>query len=174
MRNTIMTEKIARRGVRVPAEYEADLFDQVLVRDVASKTLVTLRGEQSLQELRRWIASHAPGSSHQGFPVLDERGVLLGVLTRRVLLDPAIADERRLAELIRRHPTVVYDDNTLRDAADHMVRHEIGRLPVIERATGRLVAMVTRSDLLGAHRRRLRETHEASQHITWPKIRKAG
>jgi CBS domain-containing protein len=115
------------------------------------------------------------GSSHQGFPVLDEGGVLVGVLTRRVLLDPSIAGERKLMELIRRHPTVVYDDNTLRDAADHMVRHEIGRLPVIERASGRLVAMVTRSDLLGAHRRRLRDTHEPTQHITLGTLRrKAG
>ena len=175
MRNTIMTEKIARRGVRVPAEYEADFLDLVLVRDVVSKTLVTLRGEQALREVREWIASHAPGSSHQGFPVLDEGGVLLGVLTRRLLLDSSIPPERKLAELIQRHPTIVYDDNTLRDAADHMVRHEIGRLPVIERASGKLIAIVTRSDLLGAHRKRLHETHEASQHIAWGAMRrKAG
>src|SRR5436309_10016227 len=70
MRNTIMTEKIARRGVRVPAEYEADFLDLVLVRDVVSKTLVTLRGEQALREVREWIASRVPGSSHQGFPIL--------------------------------------------------------------------------------------------------------
>src|SRR5205814_473767 len=125
-----MTEKIARRGVRVPAEYEADFLDQVLVRDVASPTLVTLRGEQTLAEVRQWIASRVAGSSHQGFPILDERGFLQGVVTRRALLDQSIAGDKKLAELIARPPVVVYDDNTLRDAADHMVRHEIGRLPV--------------------------------------------
>src|SRR5918911_2146849 len=31
MRNTIMTEKIARRGVRVPGEYAADFLDQIQV-----------------------------------------------------------------------------------------------------------------------------------------------
>ena len=36
MRNSIMTEKIARRGVRVPTEYAADFLDQVLVRDACS------------------------------------------------------------------------------------------------------------------------------------------
>ena len=54
-----------------------------------------------------------------------------------------------------------------------MVRHEIGRLPVIGRATGRLIAMVTRSDLLGAHRKRLRETHEPRRHISWRAMRPA-
>src|SRR6476660_5289174 len=34
MQNTIMTEKIARRGIRVPSEYAADFLDQVLVRQV--------------------------------------------------------------------------------------------------------------------------------------------
>src|SRR5947207_8418210 len=36
MPNSIMTEKIARRGVRVPAEYAPDFLDQILVRDAAS------------------------------------------------------------------------------------------------------------------------------------------
>jgi CBS domain-containing protein len=157
MRNTIMTEKIARRGVRVPAEYEADFLDQVLVRDVASKTLVTLDANQTLANVRHWIASHAPGSSHQGFAVLDSAGLLLGVLTRRTLLDPERGADAQLSTLIKRPPIVVYADNTRRDAADHMVNHDIGRLPVIDRQTRRVVAMITRSDLLGAHRRRLRE-----------------
>jgi CBS domain-containing protein len=175
MRNTIMTEKIARRGVRVPAEYEADFLDQLLVRDVASPTLITLRAQQPLAEVRSWIASRADGSSHQGFPILDGGDVLRGVVTRRALLDESINGQTTLEQLLTRPPVVVYDDNTLRDAADHMVRHEIGRLPVIERSSGKLIAMVTRSDLLGAHRRRLRDTHEASQHLSWKRLaRKAG
>ncbi|HSR66204.1 MAG TPA: chloride channel protein, partial [Xanthomonadaceae bacterium] len=43
MRNTIMTEKIARRGVRVPTEYAADYLDQVLVRDSASRNVTALK-----------------------------------------------------------------------------------------------------------------------------------
>src|SRR4029079_4585604 len=96
MRNTILHEHIARRGVRVPAEYEADFLDQVLVRDVASKTLVTLRGEQTLREGRAWITSYARGSWHQGFSVLDAKGTLQGVLTRRVLRDPAHQEDVQL------------------------------------------------------------------------------
>jgi CBS domain-containing protein len=156
MRNTIMTEKIARRGVRVPHEYEADFLDQVLVRDVASKTLVSLKGEQTLTQVRDWISTRSPGTSHQGFAVMDA-GRLLGVLTRRQLLDHSLAGETPLATLIQRPPIIIYNDNTLRDAADHMVNHDVGRLPVIDRQTRHVVAMITRSDLLGAHRRRLHE-----------------
>ena len=53
---------------------------------------------------------------------------------------------------------VVYDDNTLRDAADHMVIERVGRLPVVGAArTARSIGIISRSDLLAAHRRRLAE-----------------
>lgn len=167
MRNTIMTEKIARRGVRVPSDYEPDHLDQILVRNVVSRELVTLQTEQTVGEVRRWIASHAVGTSHQGFPVLDQNGVLHSVITRRTLMDPSVPEASSLADQAKRPPVVVYDDNTLRDAADHMVRHGIGRLPVIERSTLTLVGIVTRSDLLSAHRHRLSETSEPTRHISW-------
>src|ERR1019366_7344794 len=83
MRNTIMTEKIARRGVRVPAEYAADFLDSVLVREVATRKPVTL-----LAGARKWIEAGGPGTSHQGFPLVDENEILIGVVTRRTLLDP--------------------------------------------------------------------------------------
>src|SRR5439155_19674021 len=89
MRNTIMTEKIARRGVRVPAEYHADFLDQVLVREVASKDVIALLSDQPLDEVRAWINSGSGGTTHQGFPILDSKTKLIvGVLTRRNLLDP--------------------------------------------------------------------------------------
>jgi CBS-domain-containing membrane protein len=42
-----------------------------------------------------------------------------------------------------------------------MVNHDIGRLPVIDRANRRVIGMITRSDLLVARRHRLREMREA-------------
>src|SRR5205814_8632737 len=123
-----MTEKIARRGVRVPAEYEADFLDQVLVREMMSKQPVTLRTDQILATVRAWIAARGEGTRHQGFPIVDEQGILAGVLTRRVLLDPATPDEKKLVELLTRPPSIVYDDSTLLDPYDHLDNHDLGRL----------------------------------------------
>jgi CIC family chloride channel protein len=169
MRNTIMTEKIARRGVRVPAEYHADFLDTVLVRDVMSKNIVTLVADQSLDEVRRWIASGVVGTSHQGFPVVETgSGMVIGVLTRRNLLDPAIEGTVVVKELVKRAPSIIYSDRTLRDAADHMVNHNIGRLPVVSRERpGQVIGMITRSDLLGAHRVRISARTEAQPGILW-------
>lgn len=159
MRNTIMTEKIARRGIQAPADYEADMLDQARVSSIMSKKVITLRGKTPLDEARTWIASRELGSSHQGFPVVNERGIIIGVVTRRDLLNPAATADQTVADLIRRPPLVVYDDCTARQAADHMVNHDIGRLPVILRSEpSRLVGVVTRSDILSVFRRRAGES----------------
>ena len=156
MRNTIMTEKIARRGVRVPEEYQADYLDGVLVRDGRSRDVVSLRAEDPVDVVRSWLASDAPGTRHQGFPVVDAAGELMGVLTaREIAMAPDAA--ARVSSLVKRPPVVVFEDESLREAADRMVEADVGRLPVVRRGhPHHVVGMITRSDLVGAHKRRLR------------------
>jgi CBS domain-containing protein len=161
-----MTEKIARRGVRVPGEYAADFLDQIQAGAAASRPVVSLPEGELLEAVRSRMLSRAPAYSHQGFPVVDGRGQLKGVVTRRDLLDPEHPGTRRVGELLRRPAAVAYEDSTLREAADHMVREEVGRLPVVSRKEpGKVVGMLTRSDLLSAHRRRLEESDLAEQHL---------
>ena len=158
MRYTIMTEKIARRGANVPAEYTADYLNQVLVRDAATRQVVALAADDTLASVRAWLSSHAPGSGHQGFPVHDRDGNLVGVLTRRDIFRTDEPETGQLWRLIKRPLAIAFEENTLREAADHMVREEVGRLPVVARDNPRkVVGWLTRSDLLSAHRQRLED-----------------
>lgn len=95
MRHTIMTEKIARRGVRVPTEYAADYLDHILVRNAASGPVVTLLAEEAVEAVRYRLTAGGEAWRHQGYPVVDGEGRLLGVVTRRDLLGP---DPRRGGE----------------------------------------------------------------------------
>jgi len=155
MPTSIMTEKIERRGVRVVGEYTADFLAQIAVRDVALRPVVTLRADDTVAGVRAWLASHVRGSDHHGFPVLDATERLIGVVTRRDVYENA-ADGRRLADVVRPDVAVIYDDCSLRDAADRMATRRIGRLPVVRRDQPEtVVGIVTRSDLVDAHARRL-------------------
>ncbi|GAC1339065.1 MAG: chloride channel protein [Myxococcales bacterium] len=173
MRNTIMTEKIARRGVRVPAEYSVDFLELVLAGAAATRDVVTLRAAQTVGEVRGWFAGNTVESRHQGFPILDDAGLLAGLLTRRDLADPAVAASATLRSLLHRPPAVAFEDNSLREAADQMVRENVGRLPVVSRKEPRrLIGLLSRSDLLSAHARRLQELDDASTHLRlWPRPR---
>jgi CBS domain-containing protein len=148
-----MTEKIARRGARVVSEYVADLLEQILVRDVASAPVVVLRADDPVERVAGWISRHASGYSHQGFPVVDEDDRVVGVVTRRDFHDVARANIR---DIVKRPPVVVFEDSTLRDAAEHMVREGVGRLPVVARDDPqRVIGIITRSDGLASHGRTL-------------------
>ncbi|HEY4130302.1 MAG TPA: chloride channel protein [Gemmatimonadaceae bacterium] len=156
MRSSIMTEKLARRGTNVPSEYAADYLERVLVRDAASQDVVTVRADQTLTDVRAWLSTRVDGTGHQGFPVLNAKDELIGVVTRRDLLDPARDGALRIGQIVSRVPVVVFGEHTLREAADHMVHASVGRLPVVKRESPRtLVGIVSRSDLLAAHRHRL-------------------
>jgi CIC family chloride channel protein len=166
MRHTIMTEKIARRGGRVPAEYTNDYLDQVLARDAATGEVVALAAEDTLGSVRSWFASRVPGTGHQGFPVIDSDGNLAGVLTRKDIFSVNESESSRLRDLIKHPPVVVFEDNSLREAADHMIRENVGRLPVVARSHQRKVTgWLTRSDLLSAHRQRLDDASVSTRHI---------
>lgn len=161
MRDTIMTRKITRRGIRVVSDFEADYLSQLLVRDCATRPVISLRGEERLADVLTWLASSAPETRHQGFPVIDGEGEVIGVLTRQDLLAAASRsgmDTRPVRAVITRPAVRIAETATLRDAADRMVREGVGRLVVVrEEAPLRPTGIVTRSDLLGAHARRLEE-----------------
>ncbi|HEY1697127.1 MAG TPA: chloride channel protein [Polyangiaceae bacterium] len=171
MKNSIMTEKIARRGARVVSDYVADYLDQVLVSDVAAAPVVVVRADDTVNAVRAWIGRHAEGSAHQGFPVVDEEDRIVGVVTRRDLLDGEASDEA-LRKIIKRPPAVVYDDSTLRDAADHMAKEGIGRLPVVSRdEPDHVIGMITRSDIIAAHGGRLQRERLGEPRYRLMKIR---
>jgi H+/Cl- antiporter ClcA len=154
-RTSIMTERLARRGTRVETAYSLDYLTRIPVRDAMSTKPITLRAERTLASVRAWLDAGADGATHQGFPVLSGSGALIGVVTRRDLTGPEGPD-RSVGSVIKRPAVVIFPDSTLRDAADQMVRTQVGRLAVVERSDHRrLVGILSRSDLIAAHARRL-------------------
>jgi H+/Cl- antiporter ClcA len=174
-RHSIMTEKLARRGLTVRTEYAMDYLSRVPVSTVGLRDVSTLSGNATVNETREWLMSGTPRAAHQGFPIIDADGLLAGVLTRRDILAPSAKPTQLLSELIQRPPVVVFDHNTLRDAADQMVLEQVGRLPVVNReAPRRVVGILSRSDLLEAHEPRLREAREARRLRTLTSIARVG
>ncbi|MFN8544079.1 MAG: chloride channel protein [Candidatus Binatia bacterium] len=161
-RDSIMTAKLTRRGARVPSELGVDPWERLRVRDVATRPAVTLAAEERIGAVRDRLTAAA--GSHQGFPVVDARGLLLGVVTRRELLDAAHRPDDPIRALVHRTPVVAYANESLRQAADAMVVAGVGRLPVVERHAPRhVVGIITRSDLLAAQRRRVEEAHRVAR-----------
>jgi chloride channel protein, CIC family len=169
MRHSIMTERLARRGAPVPTEYSVDYLRQQLVRDHASTEVMTIRSDETLESALARVSDRAAGQTHNGFPVVDAGGALVGVVTRRDLDDPRVPRNITVGAALKRAPVAIYPDNTLREAADHMVHEKVGRLPVISRkGPPKVIGIITRSDLLEAHQTRLEAAAHAERSIQMP------
>ncbi|MET1029155.1 MAG: CBS domain-containing protein, partial [Dongiaceae bacterium] len=95
-----------------------------------------------------------PDARHKGYPVVDAAGRVTGLVTRADILDwtqnPDLADET-LAEMISDASlTVGHPDDLVASLADHMAEVDTGRIPIVDRDTGKLVGLVSRRDLLRA------------------------
>lgn len=170
MRHSIMTEKIARRGVRVVSEYEADFLSQVTVAQAASRQVDTLSADEPLVEAREVFENVGDLVRHNGFPVVDGSNSLVGVVTRREIM----AGEARgtVRDRVRRPPAITFSDASLREAADQMLLEDIGRLVVVDRANPvRIVGILTRSDILRAHCARLHDSAVAEKSLSVPTLR---
>jgi len=166
MRSTIMTEKIERRGVKVPSEYAADALERVSVGHACTRDVRSLKTSDELGEVRRWMLSGRERAQHQGYPVLDDAGRIRGVITRRDLLDPDKPGLTRIGDMLKRGPIVVFEDHSLREASDLMVAENVGRLIVVERANPtHMVGVLTRSDVLAANAKRIHEMRDISRQI---------
>jgi H+/Cl- antiporter ClcA len=156
MRTTIMTERLARRGVPVITEYSVDPLSQVLAAERSTRPVVTLLADQSIELTRAWLHTGQGSATHQGFPIVETNGKIVGVLTRRDLLADLAEGQHQLRDLIRRPPIVAWEYNSLREVADLMVLHRVGRIPVVTADPDRrVIGILSRSDLLNAHQGRL-------------------
>lgn len=168
MSETIMTEKIARRGVLVPSDYSPDILSQMLVRDTATYDVTSLDASSTLGDVRSWIAQGGSDSGHHNFPVVNGDGQLLGMITWRDLVNLNQPETKPVGELVHKPSAVLYENNTLREAADMMVHEGARRLPVVAQEDPRkLVAILSHSDIMSAHRRRLQEANETERSIQW-------
>ncbi|HEV3416564.1 MAG TPA: chloride channel protein [Pirellulales bacterium] len=167
MKRSILTEKVARRGLHVSREYTVDPLERLLVSEVMSADVVTVPAALPIRELvLQYFSGHGP-RKHQGYPVVDEAGRLLGVITKTDLLDEwmlrlaagADGTDGHLShiiafDLVNRSPITISPEDTCRTAAERMARAGVGRLLVVQaQQPAVVIGVVTRSDLLKSRAR---------------------
>ena len=161
---SIMTEKLARRGLRVHQDYESDILQQMRVAETMDRSAPTIPATMRIGELAELIARHDPSvSRHQALLVVDEKGSLEGIITRGDVLRALDREPSGAATALESSTTklvLTYPDETLSEAGDKMLRYDIGRLPVVERGNPRqIVGYLGRPNIMAARLRRLEEEY---------------
>ncbi len=163
---SIMTEKLRRRGLRIHQDYEADAMHQVAVSETMDRdnNIPKVIADLKVGELADRIARRDPEvSQHQGMLVLDRDGRLEGVITRGDImraLDKDPSGAMSVLDAGTREVVVTYPDELLHEAAAKMLRHNIGRLPVVDRGNQRqVVGYLGRPGIMAARLRGLDDEH---------------
>lgn len=158
-RASIMTEKLARRGLRIHQEYESDVLQHTLVSEMMDREPPTIPATTAVSELADRIArGDSEVSRHQALLVLEE-GKLSGMITRGdVLRALEKTPTATVLEASSRNVVVTFPDETLHEAMAKMLRYNVGRLPVVERSDDRrVVGYLGRPGIMAARLRRLNE-----------------
>jgi chloride channel protein, CIC family len=170
--SSIMTEKLARRGLKVPEEYEAGILKVVRVGEVMRKDVSPIPSDMSIGELAERMAGGGgnengrptgePGFNRmQCLPIADKDGRLRGIVTQGDLLRALEHDPHGKVTVLEAGsspPIVVYPDELAFDALLRMLENNIGRLPVVSREDPRvMVGFVNRPSILSAWTRHMEE-----------------
>ena len=162
--SSIMTEKLARRGLHVHQDYEADVLSQARVADTMEHELPAIPAGTTVSALAERIAQHDPAvARHEALLILDDTGKLAGIITRGDLLRALDKDSSGVMTVQQAGSTrlvLTHPDELVSEAAAKMLRNDVGRLPVVDRADHRkVVGYLGRSGVMAARLRRFQDEH---------------
>ena len=149
-RDSLMTEKLRRRGLHVGRHYGVDPFTNARVGDIMTTTVETFDVGSTLGEARTRFAA----GRHGAYPIVDGDR-LVGIVTRGdVLRDDDSDDDQPLVDHAATQVVTVTATDTAQTALRSMVDEHVEHVPVID-SERRLVGICTRTDLLKVRRRQL-------------------
>ncbi len=164
MKRSILTEKVARRGLHLTREYGIDPFETHRIGEIMLTNVRTIDATTTIRELAERRAKAADVFvRHQGAPLTDSEGRLVGVLTQSDLLralERPDSEEMTALEAGTVDPIVTYSDELVKHAVVKMLQNDVGRLPVVDRLDqSQLVGYIDRSQVMQARLKWYEEEH---------------
>lgn len=151
-RYTIYRNQVAKRSDS-PAhrgEYNIPLMTQILVSDAMNPNVVTLATTDAVETANKIMLE----KGFRGIPVVEAEKVV-GIVTLSDVL--RIPREQMastpIGSLMTQNLLVVHSDESLLSALERMTNNGVGSLPVVSRESGRLLGIVTMTDILRAYNR---------------------
>jgi CBS domain-containing protein len=151
LHESLMTEKLARRGLRVSGEYQVDVLRTTLVGHLMSREVATLPATATVGEARRLVLA----GGHNAYPLVDGERRCAGIVSRGDLLATGHADSTPVLEVASRDVVTATPEESALTALHRLLEEGVEHLPVV--VDGTLVGICTRTDILRARRRQLED-----------------
>ena len=165
MEHTIMTEKIARRGVKPPQSYEPDILESITVEQVINEDGIIISEDISIQEVCDWLNKEQNYKSNY-FIVANNEGQYKGILSSSNLFNNYNSQNTSIGTLIKNYPTAIQLHDTLRFTAEVMAKENVDVLPVISDEFNNIVGLVSYHDILATYKFGVDEHERKRPHIS--------
>ncbi len=164
MENTIMTEKIARRGVKTPHSYEPDILEKVTAGEVLDENGLVLSDENSIFEVQQWLEKENNYKSNY-FVIVNNQNEYQGIVSSSNLLSNHHNKSYLVGTLIKRKNISVSVDNSLRTAVEIMAKENIDVLPVVSKENN-ITGILSYKNIISAYKYGRDEHDEKHQSIS--------
>lgn len=162
-KGSVYTERLFRRGIHLHLGRDLNVLEMVTVGEAMSRDFEVVPAGTPLAELGRLFEQ----SPHHGFLVVDQEGLLRGIVT---LSDYQRALEegrgRTVADICNCELVTIFPDQSLHDAMYLLSARDIGRLPVVSRENPRrIVGLLRRYDFVKAYNKGLARRAEIERQV---------
>lgn len=160
LKNTIMTEKIARRGVKAPNAFEPDILDKIRIGQVTSSRGTIISSDTTVEEATKWLHDK-PLEQHLFYIVTSPEGQFEGVLNVAKLYRPHTNPNATVGQLVNRKTVALTRQHSLKSAVEIMADEKIDQIPVVDDGGDKVVGILSYRDILSAYRNRGDENDES-------------
>ena len=147
--DSLMTEKLRRRGLRIGRHFGTDPFAGAPVARIMTTDVQTLPDTATVGDARRLFAA----GGHGAYPIVSD-GRLVGIVSRGDILRDSCEDTALLLDHATTQVVTVRPDESAQHALRVMVDEHVEHVPVSD-DDERLVGICTRTDLLKVRRQQL-------------------
>ncbi|HQW82927.1 MAG TPA: chloride channel protein [Ferruginibacter sp.] len=165
MENTIMTEKIARRGVKTPDSYEPDILEKINVDQVMDNSGLILSSENNIAETITWLEKEPEYKSNY-FIVSNTDGEYKGIISSSQLYSRIHLPETKLLDLIKQKSVYVESSNSLRTAIEIMANEHIDVLPVLSNEPQNIIGILSYQNILASYKLGIDDNKRNRPHIS--------
>jgi CIC family chloride channel protein len=174
MRTTIMTEKIIRRGVRLPDSYHPDVLEMQTVSDIlsagVSEDIPLIKGSTTVRSVREWLLDGGIHYSYNSLLIVTEdKKTLLGSISKLWLFENKVDMDVPVSTAITSKTYSIYKDNSLQLAVEFMLKTKQDILPVVDRSSQNLIGVISEHDILKVFEQRFHEENHQQRHISMKK-----
>ncbi len=163
MENTIMTERIARRGVVAPASYEPDILEKTTVEQLVTDDGVIINDDMSIDEVRNWFSNESDMKSNY-FIVSDTEGEYKGIVSSSNLFNMHHNREGTISSIVKRNKVFIQPSESLRSAVEVMAKENVDILPVV--VENKVAGILTYQHIISVYKTGVDEREKRQAHIS--------